>query len=79
MSPPDPSRLARLAAFFALPGLGLMTWSVLSPRPVPVVLAMTLGQVIGTASLALYVLAILVDLRRAHIFGKSTREGSPSP
>ena len=55
--------LARSAAVLALVGLALVVWSVLDPRPVPVVLAMTVGQAVGTASLALLVVAILLDLR----------------
>lgn len=73
MRPSDPLRLARVAALFTLPSLALMAWSVISPRPIPVVLAMTLGQVIGTAALALYALAIILDLRRARVLGKPRR------
>lgn len=60
-----PERLVTLAAVLALVGLGLVVWSVTVPRPVPVVLAMTLGQIIGTASLALFLIAVALDLRRA--------------
>lgn len=64
-------RLTRSAALLALLGLALMTWSISVARPVPVVLFMTVGQLIGTASLALYIAAIVVDLRRARVLGKS--------
>ncbi len=61
--------LVRLAAWLAVAALVLVVWSVLDPRPIPVMLAMTLGQLIGTASLGLLVLAILLDIQwvRAHV------------
>jgi hypothetical protein len=44
-----------------------MVWSVFDPRPLPIVGAMTLGQVLGTLSLALYTRAVIADLRRAKV------------
>lgn len=73
MKPSDPLHLARFAALLTFPSLALMAWSVISPRPIPVVLAMTLGQVIGTAALALYVVAIILDLCRARVLGRPRR------
>jgi hypothetical protein len=66
----DPEKLVRAAAVLALVGLALFAWSVLDPRPVPVVVAMSVGQAIGTLSFLLYVLAIYLDLRRARVLGK---------
>jgi hypothetical protein len=37
---------------------------VIQPTPLPTILAMSLGQVIGIAALGLYVLAVVLDLRR---------------
>jgi hypothetical protein len=39
-------------------------WSVLEPTPLPVMLAMTVGQGLGTASLAIFGLVVLKDLTR---------------
>jgi hypothetical protein len=73
-------RLLRISALLTLLALAFMGWSVLVPRPVPLVLFMTLGQVIGTASLALFVVAILIDLRRARVIGPTGgRETAPPP
>ena len=66
----DPEKLVRVAAVLALIGLALFVWSVLDPRPVPVVVAMSVGQAIGTLSFLLYVLAFYLDLRRARVLGK---------
>jgi hypothetical protein len=55
--------LCKVAAALALLGLALVTWSVVSPRPVPVLLAMTLGQLVGGTSLLLFAIAVLADLQ----------------
>jgi hypothetical protein len=68
----DPGKLVRAAAVLALVGLALFVWSVLDPRPVPVVVAMSVGQGIGTLSFLLYLLAVYLDLRRARVLGKGT-------
>ena len=58
-------RLLRFAAILALAALALMVWSILDPRPVPVLVAMSLGQALGTGSLLLYVAVVVADLRRS--------------
>lgn len=62
-------RLLRLAAVCALLALGLMVWGVLDPAPIALVVAMSVGQGLGTASFALYALVVIVDLRHARVFG----------
>jgi peptidoglycan/LPS O-acetylase OafA/YrhL len=69
----DPVKLVRAASVLALVGLALFVWSVLDPRPVPVVLAMSVGQGIGTLSFLLYLVAVLVDLRRSKVLGKQEK------
>lgn len=62
------SRLLRAACVLALVALCLMSWSLLDPRPAPVVIAMSLGQLFGTASLAAFLAVVAADylrLRRA--------------
>ena len=66
----DPEKLVRAAAVLALVGVALFVWSVVDPRPVPVVVAMSVGQGIGTLSFLLYVLAIYLDLSRARVLGR---------
>jgi hypothetical protein len=56
-------RLLALACVCALAALALMTWQLFDRRVFPVILAMSLGQVLGTASFAVFGYVVLVDLR----------------
>jgi hypothetical protein len=56
-------RLVLISAIMALVALGLMVVSIIFPNPFLLVLAMSLGQLFGTTSLALYLLAIVLDLQ----------------
>jgi hypothetical protein len=40
-----------------------MVWSMLVPTPLPVMLAMTVGQAIGTSAFALYLFVVIRDWR----------------
>lgn len=62
--PPKASWLLRAACVLALVALGLMSWSLLDPRPAPVVIAMSLGQLFGTTSLAAFLVVVAFDYRR---------------
>jgi hypothetical protein len=64
-------RLLRAACVLALVGLALMVWSILDPRPMPVILAMSVGQAIGTASLLLFLVVVVADLRRLEVKGET--------
>ncbi len=62
-----PSRvphLLRVAAGMSLVALALMMWSLVDPTPAPVLIALSLGQVIGTLSFAIYLSIVVWDLRR---------------
>jgi hypothetical protein len=56
-------RLVLVSIVTTLISLGLMVASIIFPGPFLLVLAMSLGQFFGTASLALYLLAIALDLQ----------------
>jgi hypothetical protein len=56
-------RLVLISAVVTIFALALMVVSILFPSPLLLVLAMSLGQLFGTSSLALYLLAIVLDLR----------------
>ncbi len=56
-------RLVVISAVSTLVSLGLMIVSIIFPKPLLLVMAMSLGQLFGTASLALYLLAIALDLQ----------------
>jgi hypothetical protein len=58
-------QLTRVAAVLALIGLATMVFSVLFPRPLPVIFAMSAGHAIGGAAFACYLLAVLLDLSRS--------------
>lgn len=57
------SRLVLISAILTLISLFLMVVSILFPNPLLLVMAMSLGQLFGTSSLALYLLAIVLDLQ----------------
>jgi hypothetical protein len=56
-------KLVLISTVMTLVSLGLMVASIIFPGPFLLVLAMSLGQFFGTASLALYLLAIALDLQ----------------
>ena len=64
MKLPAMTRLLQISAVLTIVGLLLMVWSLVQPTPLPVMLAMSVGQAIGTSAFALYLIAIVVDLRR---------------
>jgi hypothetical protein len=56
-------RLVLISTITTLVALLLMVLGIVFPRPLLLVLAMSLGQLFGTLSLALYLLAIVLDLQ----------------
>ena len=58
--------LVRLACWVALVGLLVMSLSIVYPAPLLVIFAMSIGQVIGIAAFALYLLSVLMDIVRGH-------------
>lgn len=57
-------RLTRFAAWLALVGLAIIAFSIVWPRPLPVVLAMSVGHGIGITAFFLYLLAVVLDAYR---------------
>ncbi|HKP62604.1 MAG TPA: hypothetical protein VJV78_37975 [Polyangiales bacterium] len=73
-------RVLRISAVSALLALALMVWGVLDPRPIALVVAMSVGQGLGTLSFALYALVVLADLRYSGIFrGFGSRPDTHTP
>jgi hypothetical protein len=60
----QPTTLLRVSSVLTLLALGLMVWSMLDPTPLPVMLAMSVAQGLGTLAFLLYGLAVYKDLRR---------------
>jgi MFS family permease len=50
-----------VAAIMTLIGLALMVWSMAEPTPMPVILAMSVGQGIGILAFLLFGIVVLVD------------------
>lgn len=59
------TRLTRLACVLALVALAMMSYSVISPRPLPVILAMSVGHAIGGGAFLLYLLAAILDAAKS--------------
>ena len=57
------NRLLVAACVCALAALALMTWQIFDPRAFPVIVAMSAGQILGTASFATYAFVVLADFR----------------
>ena len=75
----QPTSLLRASAVLTLFALALMVWSMLDPTPLPVMLAMSLGQMIGTIAFALYGLAVYKDLRRIRRERRESSQQIPIP
>ena len=52
------------AAIMTLIGLALMVWSMAEPTPMPVILAMSVGQGLGIFAFLLFGIVVLVDQLR---------------
>lgn len=59
---PSNERLVRLAAILALVALPLMVWSTIDPTVWPVLVALSIGQGIGTLSFVLFLVGVARDL-----------------
>lgn len=55
----------RVSAVLTLIALALIVWSVLEPTPLPVMVAMTIGQAIGTTAFAIFGFIVFRDLTRS--------------
>jgi hypothetical protein len=58
-------RLTRTAAVLALVGLAIMALSIVWPRPLMVIMAMSVGQAIGGLAVLCYGLAVVLDVSRS--------------
>ena len=59
---PSNEKIARVACVLALVALPLMVWSVFDPRVWPVLVALSIGQGIGTLSFLLFLVVVARDL-----------------
>jgi hypothetical protein len=59
----DVKKLTYVSAVATFGAVGLMVMSIVFPKPALLVFAMSVGQGLGTISLATYLLAIALDLQ----------------
>ena len=59
------SKLMVYACVLGLIGLALMSWSLFDQGWIPIMMAMSVGQGIGTLSFALFLVIVIIDLRQA--------------
>jgi hypothetical protein len=57
------ARVLTASCWLAIAAVGLMVWSLFDPRPIPVVVAMSVGQALGTLSLLSFVFVVAADWR----------------
>jgi hypothetical protein len=56
--------LIRIACVLALVGLAMTVYPLFVPDPLPVILAMSVGQAVGVGAVGAFLLAVLVDAAR---------------
>ena len=57
--------LIRLACVLTLSALAVMAYSILVPTPLPVMLAMSVGHLVGIAAFGCFFLAVVIDAARS--------------
>jgi len=72
------SRLMVWACVLGLMALALMSWSLFDQGWIPIMMAMSVGQGIGTLSFALFLVIVIIDLRQAE-FRPSLPPKPPKP
>jgi len=66
-----------LSCVCALAALSLMMWQVFNPTVWPVIVAMSLGQVLGTASFAAFGYVVFADFRAQRRADRKSRSIRP--
>jgi hypothetical protein len=76
MKAPGTPRILQGACVCALAALAMMAWSLFDPRPLPVVAAMSIGQVLGTLSFLSFLYVVATDLRRPGETDRAKKDAS---
>jgi MFS family permease len=66
-------KLLYLSAILTLIALGLMVWSLFEPTPLPVMVAMSVGQGLGTAAFGAYGYVVVKDILKVRRARRDTR------
>ncbi len=72
-------RRVKWACVFSLIALGLITWALVQPKPIPVIVAMSVGQGIGTLSLLFFLGSIAIDVRANYRLTKRAEPRKSKP
>jgi peptidoglycan/LPS O-acetylase OafA/YrhL len=67
-------RVILVACILCLTGLAMFVWSVVAPSPASVMIAMSVGQGLGTLSFALYLWVVIGDMLRARVLDERKDE-----
>lgn len=67
-------KLLRIASVLTLLALALIVYSIFVPRPLPVVIAMSVAQAIGTVAFLLYLIVVVRDLRRTKVLSEAAEQ-----
>ena len=70
-------KLLMWSSILTFVGLALMLWSMFEPTPLPVMLAMSVGQGIGTLAFGMFGFAILLDMRRTRRRRRESLQNMP--
>jgi hypothetical protein len=91
MKPPvsKTEKKLRAACYMTLLALAMMVYSLVHPKPLPVIVAMSFSQALGTFSLFLFLVVVAADFRRSRILDRKgpasvaqpplSTEGPPPP
>ena len=71
-------RILEAASVTTLVALGLILWSEAVPKPLPVIVAMTVGQGLGTLSLLAFFWVVASDVRTARRRARQSSNPPPS-
>lgn len=72
-------KLLRGACYASLIALALIVVSLFYPKPLAVIVAMSLGQALGTASLAMFLFVVASEFRRSRILDQTPPPSKQDP
>lgn len=67
--------LIRIACVLALVALAIMVFGLLVPRPLNIIVSMSVGHAVGVAAAGCYLLAILLDVAKGNGTEEEPDEG----
>ena len=77
MSTTRSEKILRVSAVTTIVALGLVSWGILDPRPLPVLVGLSIGQGLGTLSFLGFLAVVAADLGvKRHIKHEGV-EGEP--